>query len=150
MSMSIEKALDKIADVLTKTTDDSNGSIEYSLSVIADALENGGGTGGSGDEYIAVFNVTVGDPFEVTSDETFESLKAAYEAGKRISGILKVTQGMEKYTSSCFAFISDAYGYLSFTFAEPVTHLDNPNIRVVDVNANGMTAYNSYPSNNNS
>lgn len=41
MSMSIEKALDKIADVLTNTTDDANGSIEYSLSVIADALANG-------------------------------------------------------------------------------------------------------------
>lgn len=107
MSMSIEKALDKIADVLTNTTDDANGSIEYSLTLIANALANG-----STKELPKVTATDNGDVLTVVEgawakaqpsggvspllctpsvsggicslDKTFKEIKEAFEAGAPI------------------------------------------------------------------
>ena len=80
MSMSIEKALDKIADVLTNTTDDANGSIEYSLSVIADALANG-----DANELPAVTGSDNGDVLTVVEGAW---AKAAPSAGGGVSSLI--------------------------------------------------------------
>lgn len=109
MSMSIEKALDKIADVLTNTTDDANGSIEYSLSVIADALENGGGTGGGVSTLLCTPSLS-GGIFSL--DKTFKEIKEAFEAGSPIH-ILDELDGI--YTTVTIILIQnrtvkDAYG----------------------------------------
>lgn len=82
MSMSIEKALDKIADVLTETTNDSNGSIEYSLSVIADALANGGGGGTSG-AMAVTFTMDLSTE-TITADKTFAQISQAIANGEYV------------------------------------------------------------------
>ena len=121
MSMSIEKALDKIADVLTETTDDSNGSIEYSLTVIANALENGGGTGGGGAFTVTFTSEDFGETW--TADKTFAECLEAYQSDKVVRAFFlnngTPTIAMMSGFNTTYDVITDLYfTYTSFYSSE--------------------------------